>query len=509
MSGSLENKSVLKEIAKGGLIGMSGSLFLKPVNLVTGIILARYLGVESFGLYSLGLSFVTILNVITNMGFNQAIVRFISVYKSQNRIPEIRGTFLSSITISLIFCLIVIIIILIFAEDLSLVFFDNLNLYPVLILFSLSIPFNSIYMFSASFALAYKRVKFQNFLVNILRPVSFLILIFLVIIFQSELNGALYANLFSVIITAFAGIWIVLKLFPESLFDFSKINIELKPILNFAIPTLFTGFTAIILMKTDRIMIGYFMQESDVGIYSAAASMAINLSVFLTPFATIFAPVSAELYHNAKISELKEAFRNITLWLLVFTLPIFYIFISFPGELLTIYGYEFIPGVQALLIIASSQLLNVATGPVGIILKMTGHQYIDLTISLIVFILNLALNYFLIPIWGINGAAMATAISIAVTHLVRLFYVKQKLNLFPYDLKTFKIIFLFVICTIIGFSITELISENLIFRIVKSVIILTAFFLCINYFIKDENDKYILGLIKKKLFRNSILKSHT
>lgn len=102
-----------------------------------------------------------------------------------------------------------------------------------------------------------------------------------------------------------------------------------------------------------------------------------------------FSPISAELFHLNKIDELNKAFKNVTRWLLIFTLPLFFIFAGFSKELLLMFGKDFSIGGTVLILISIAELINVSTGPVGILLKMSGHQLIDLKISILVLVINL------------------------------------------------------------------------------------------------------------------------
>jgi len=504
-----KEKNVTRQLAKGGLTGIAGYIFLKPLNIFTSILIARFLGTEGFGLYNLGLSINVLMNVFTNFGLTQGIVKFSVKNQTEHDIPKIKGVIFSSLLFSLSLCVVIVIIQIIFAKEISNWFFQNDSLADVLIIFALSVPFNTLYALPAAFAQSFKKIKYQSLVVNILRPLSFLLLVLVVIAFNYDLNFVLYANLFSTIITAALSIYLIKNYFPEFFNSKIKAIKELRPLVSFSYKTMFTGFISILMIKVDRLMIGYFSTSSDVGVYSAAANLAINVTFFLTPFAMIFLPISAELFHKNNFPELNKAFKNVTRWLLTFTLPIFFIFTSYSSELLQLFGKDYSLGGIVLILISFAELINVSTGPVGILLKMSGHQTVDLTISVLVLVINSVLNLIMIPIYGMVGAALATGIAIIVTHGLRLSMVWKHLKIFPYDLGILKTVLSFVVVVGCFYLFTTLLEPNLILKIGFGTFCMIIYALIFILSPKNEEDVFILNSFKNKfLNRNKKQKSN-
>lgn len=497
----MKNKNVTRQLAKGGLTGISGYLLLKPLNLLTSVLLARFLGADGFGLYSLGLSISVLLNVFTNFGFPQGIVKFSIKNRAEDNNEKVKGVLYSSLIFSVSLCVLIVIAQLLFAKEISRMFFDDDSLKNVLIIFGLSIPFNTLYTFPAAFAQAFKKIKYQTIILSITRPLSFLLFTLVVVAFNWDLDAVLYANLISTIVTAVIGFYFIIRYFPEFYQAKVKPIYEFKNLITFSSQTMFTGFLSILMIKIDRIMIGYFSTSSDVGIYSAAANLAINVTFFLTPFAMIFSPISAELYHLNKLEELNGAFKNVTRWLLIFTLPLFFILAGFSNELLIMFGKDFTIGGTVLILISLAELINVSTGPVGILLKMSGHQLVDLKISILVLVINIFLNYFLIPVYGLIGAAIATAVAISITHLVRLSMVWKYLRIFPYDISTLKPFISFLLMGASYSLAVYLLSPSIILKILIGLFCLIGYI--IHFFVskKNEDDNFILHSLRKRLLR--------
>jgi O-antigen/teichoic acid export membrane protein len=128
----------------------------------------------------------------------------------------------------------------------------------------------------------------------------------------------------------------------------------------------------------------------------------------------------------------------VTKWLCYSALIIFTCIAIFRVELLHLFGKGFTGGATVLLILAMGQLVNVATGPNGALLTMTGKQRWELfnTISMVAF--NFLLNLVLIPTKGLIGAAIAMAASIAAINSLKLIQIYKLYGLQPYNLKYFK-----------------------------------------------------------------------
>ena len=78
-------------------------------------------------------------------------------------------------------------------------------------------------------------------------------------------------------------------------------------------------------------MIGAFASTGDVGIYNVAYPLSNLLTITLTAFAFIFMPTISELHSDGKIDEMKRTFEVVSKWILLATLPLFLILVSYPS----------------------------------------------------------------------------------------------------------------------------------------------------------------------------------
>ena len=121
--------------------------------------------------------------------------------------------------------------------------------------------------------------------------------------------------------------------------------------------------------------------------------------------------------------------RNTASLMIVLATPIMLVFILVPSWVLEVFGPDFRAGGIVLAILATGQFVNVATGSVGYLLMMTGHEKLMRNNIIACTILNVALSAILIPRHGVVGAALATTVSLTTMNLVSVGMVYWKLSI--------------------------------------------------------------------------------
>lgn len=205
-------------------------------------------------------------------------------------------------------------------------------------------------------------------------------------------------------------------------------------LLRFGWPTALAGAFGLLVLWLDRLVVGYYLEDSAVGLYQAASQASLALAVVLTAFNAIFAPMIGELNRAGERSELAALYRASTRWGLLAALPLAAVFLVAPADALeTLFGQAYRPAAPALVLLTSGQLVNLATGAVGFLLMMSGRERTWLGCAAVALAANLTLNVTLVPRWGIAGAGAATAISVAGIFLAGLAFVRRGLGFGPWD----------------------------------------------------------------------------
>jgi O-antigen/teichoic acid export membrane protein len=208
---------------------------------------------------------------------------------------------------------------------------------------------------------------------------------------------------------------------------------DMGKLMRYAGPRAPAALFAQLLFWTDLFVLTRYANASEVGVYSAVLRAGQVIVLFLTSVSLMFSPYVADLHNRGETERLDKLFKRLTRWTLAATIPIFLLLAVAPGEILQIFGSEFSEGEAALLIVLAGQLINIATGSVGFVLIMVGRTGWDLVVYAASLALNLALAFWLCPRYGIEGAAIANAVTFVLSKWARLALVRRFVNIQPYD----------------------------------------------------------------------------
>ena len=109
------------------------------------------------------------------------------------------------------------------------------------------------------------------------------------------------------------------------------------------------------------------------------------------------------------------------------------IIFAYCSDFLTVYlDEEFKIGVFAFIVLSFGRVVVSFSGAAGNLLQMCGRQVIFMNVAIIGSIINIILNFSLIPIYGINGSAIATMVSIVVFNLLLVYFVKREFGFYTF-----------------------------------------------------------------------------
>jgi O-antigen/teichoic acid export membrane protein len=193
-------------------------------------------------------------------------------------------------------------------------------------------------------------------------------------------------------------------------------NARLRHTLKESFPFMITSSMYLVIAQTDILMLGVMQTVEEVGIYSVAMKLAVLTSLFLLVSNSVVAPKISELYSQGKVDQMLFLARKVVTVLMFFGLAILLFFIVFGEWLMGLWGVSGYSDV--LIILALGQFVNLATGPVGNLLIMTEYAKLQSQIVTVMALMNIILNYVFIDLYGLIGAAWATAIVVSLTNLI-------------------------------------------------------------------------------------------
>ena len=212
-------------------------------------------------------------------------------------------------------------------------------------------------------------------------------------------------------------------------------------LLKISIPLMFAQSVQFIMAWTDKLMLGNMTNPKEVGIYFTAFKLSMFAAVALMSINSIAAPKFAEFFARNDMEGLKKVTHQSTKMIFWTSLPLIVIFFSLPEFFLGLFGEEFKIGVTAFIFMSCGRLVSSFSGSVGSILQMSGNQIIYGLILLIGAVMNVGLNFILIPegnplsgfgISGIDGAAFASMCSLSFWNLSMVLVVKKKFGFYTF-----------------------------------------------------------------------------
>jgi O-antigen/teichoic acid export membrane protein len=427
------------KLAKGGSISLGGAGVGRGIHTLGQIVIARLLGPEAFGLYAVGWTILRILSNVAQCGLSNGVIRYASMFKDSDQ-SKLKGVLLQSLGLTALASITVGGALFLSAPWLASTIFQKPELELVLRAFSIGIPLMALLVVAAAGTRASQRMQYSVYAHDLAQPCANLLLVVLFYLLGWRLLGAVAAEVLSIGLGLALALYYLGKLFPSFVSKAIKPSFITKELLSFSLPLLFVGFFGNLVMWTDILMIGYFRPAADAGIYRAAAQISVLFVLILWAFNSIFAPMIAELYYKRDLKMAHQLFKISTKWVTCLSLPPFLVIAFAPHELMgVLFGKDYITGALALVVLSSAQLFNAATGPVGSVLVMAGHQNVWLVNTVVAALVNIALNVIFIPHMGILGAAIATAASVVLLFLLGLIEAWVLLKMSPYDRRYWKV----------------------------------------------------------------------
>jgi O-antigen/teichoic acid export membrane protein len=503
--------TLINKVALGAGFLFLNSIIIYLIRFFYKLIISRHLGPENYGMFSLGLMFVNVFALLTTLGINNGIVKYIAHYNSLKDKNRVKGTILSSIKIPFIVSTISAILLIIFSDIISNQLFKNPSFKIILIIFSIGIPFFTILKILSKSFIAFKKPQYTIISSTFGKELILLILSILMITLGYSIISLSIIQILSVII----GLTIAFFIFNKKVFPlFSK---EITPItqnkelLSFSLPLFFTAIFVDIMGWADTFFLGIYMNPSIVGIYNIALPLATTLGIFLTSFSSMVFPIISEMKAQRNYKEMGKIFSTVSRWIFLISFPIFIIIIFLPKTIIfNFFGKDYISGYNALAILASGYFINVITGPGIQVLKSFSKVKSIFIINSSLALFNVILNIILIPKYSLNGAAIATALSLIIREIIIL-YMTKKLIKFKYQ----KIYYLkYFISALIPSSILYYFISNythqitLTYLIILSIIFTTTYFIIViilKGFNKDDID-IVTSLEKRTKINLSIIK---
>lgn len=304
------------------------------------------------------------------------------------------------------------------------------------------------YLFLVGFALAYfevyyawGKVKLKSVFGNFLKEVFARVCVGVLLIL-------LYMDVISLdfFLMSIVGVYLLrtllMKLYAYSLhrpavsFSFPK---DSKRILGYGLLMILGGSVALILLEIDKVMINQFKTLDNVAYYGVAIYIATSIIVPTRAMHQITYPMTANYLNDGNFFELENLYKKTSLTSFIASGVLFVLIILNLNDLYLMIPEEYRDGFAIVFLIGMAKVFDSLLGNINAILYYSEHYKWVLIMGICFALITILLNLWLIPVYGIEGAALASFVSIFLFNLSKLIFVKLKFGFVPFSSATFKV----------------------------------------------------------------------
>jgi O-antigen/teichoic acid export membrane protein len=399
------------------LRGAGALLLVRCASLSLGylgtLLIIRWLGAEQAGIYIYCLSLLSTFAVVSSLGFPRAAMRFVAEYQARKQPSLLAGVIQTARRVAFVTGAVLGI------GGLGAIEFgyvDQAWRTPLALTF-ISVPFSSLLLLNMDIALGLGWTTLAYVPDQLLRNIVIIAGIGACVAFQGAADAKDAAAIMLIAYVVTVG---YLHLGMQKRANLRHMQHEKDTGLWFAtsLPLWIVALSDVLLERIDVLLIGHFLPPENVAVFNAASRTAVL--ALIVQYAVI-PPVSsliAGLYARGRIDELRVLVRDVAFWT-IWPSMILVLFLALAAPtVLRAFGPEFSRGAMTFYILLVAQMTGICMGPGYTLLTLTGHQTATMVTIASTTVISALLNWLLIPIAGIEGAAAATGFSIVFRSVV-------------------------------------------------------------------------------------------
>lgn len=411
---------------RGSALAVFQRLLGALLGFVFQFLVARRLGADGAGIFFLAFTVATVVSIFCRGGLELAAVRFVAARVALQDYAGARLVYSRVLRRAIAFSAIGTTLTAVLAWPLAERVFGKPSAAPGIAIMAACVAPIVLYRLHGESLRGLGRIGLSQFLINLAVPLLAIgLLPFLSPRFGIE--GALVCQIAAHAVCAAIGIVAVRSAFARlppsspSDFDFDELDRAFAPLYQLSVLNLLQSSVATLALGASR-------SDVEVGVYGVCHSASLFLQLILLGHNALLGPEFAALNARGDPAGIADLARRATRRMTLEALPVFLLFVFAPIAVLRLFGSEFETGATCLRILAVGQLVNVATGSVGLLLVMSGFERTFRDVVVLALIVNVAANAWLAPRYGIEGAALATSVGVIVQNLAAAWMVKRRLG---------------------------------------------------------------------------------
>jgi len=514
----IEIYNSLKQLVRSSGIVLLGLLLSKVFTYAYRIVIAKYYGPETYGLFILATAITSLFVVVAAFGLSEGILRFIPQLRTAKSKGDMGYLWNFSLRFSIVTGLLTSIALFLLSKPLATTFSQDPLLETFLKILSFGIIISLIGNLLVALLRAFEEIFSYSLIYNVFQnAIRLATLIIFTITVAGPLKEFSIAPSFVLgsLITLIISYYIAKKVITKELIlkkGYENLHLK-KEFISYSWPLMGYALVGFIFYWTDTFSIGVFKSALEVGIYNAAVPIATLLVFIPELFLQLFFPMINREYSRGNFQLIKQVSKQVVKWIFIITLPLFILLFSFPGTAINIlFGEEFLLAETALRFLLIGVFFSTLSTVCINLISMTGKSKIVFGNTMLAAIINILLNITLVPrssifylenSSGLVGASLATLISMGFLNFSFIIQVKRHLNFTPFRrsmislglLSGIPISLLFLLRSIIPITSLSIVGISLFF-------ILSYWGLLVISGALDKNDWTLIQNILRKFFNS-------
>lgn len=442
-----------------GIVSKQASIaaFLSYAGIAIGfvnftLLMANWFTPVQVGLREILISVSVFGSQIAHLGTYRSVVKFFPFFKSQDKYDN--GLLRIGLIVPLIGFSVVSVLIIIFKAQIILFYEEKSPLFieyfwfvfPLLFL----ILYNNIF---ESYLQARSKTSYSVFLKSVLTR---LITTILLVLFYFKIIDFYWFIVFFIYSHAITIILFILHLNKRGEFSL-KYNASYfskrvrKLYYSYSKFSILSGISSLLVHRIDIIMLGSFIGLEATSIYAMALYLSVLIAIPGESITKITMPLLSHAWKQKKIDDIDQLYKKTSATQFVLCGIILVIMWGSINNFYQLQRPEYATGKWVFLILGIAKLINMLFGVNGQIISISKYYRFDTITAFFLGIITVITNVLFIPRWGIEGAAIATGLSIIGFNIVRFIFVWRKLGIQPF---TYKTVLIFLILGL-GFLVNE------------------------------------------------------
>lgn len=422
---------VTEESVRSGFFLICGTAFSIIIMAVASILIARLLGSELYGQYTLALVVPQLLFLFTDLGISQGIIKFAASFRLRNENDRIARIVKYGLTLRASAGIAIFSINYVFADLFASILLQRPDLSFYVRIASVSVLFQVVFTTVKSAFVGVDKTEYDALTASI-QAIAKAIISATLVLLGFSIAGALIGYVAGYVVAAIAGTYILFLIMQGKQSDRNESTVfnDLKTIIHYGAPLYLTLLVTGIIPLYNNVILAMFTKDADIGNYQAAMNFISVMAIVAATITTSILPAFSKL-NSSSIQKTKAFFTLASKYISMIIIPITFLTIMLSREIIeVIYGDAY---QSAPLFLATYYLLYFLVGPSYLVLPSLynglGETKTTLKMSLITFLILAVLSPIFTKTYNVQGLIVAFLVASTASVIYGLYTARKRFQI--------------------------------------------------------------------------------